>query len=386
MPAPRVLHVITRLTLGGSSEATISQLETLAAAGYRCTLAVGFPESDPETLAYARAQGCALVDVPTLGREVSPVRDLRAVGHLARLMRTLRPTVVHTHTSKAGFVGRLAARLVRVPVVLHQPHGHIFYGYFSARRARAFVALERLAARWSDRLLMLTDRGAQEHLVRRIGRADQFVTVPSGVPVDALRAAAPTRAEARARLGVPDHAYVIAALGRLVPIKGFDLLIDALPAVVAACPATRVLVIGDGPLRGSLEARVAQLRLMDHVRFLGALSEPVHALAAADVLAAPSRNEGMGRALVEAMAIGLPVVAAAVGGIPVVVGEATAGILVPPEDAAALGRALLEVADPACRARLAAGATARAALFSTRETARRLLALYAELAPVGARA
>jgi glycosyltransferase involved in cell wall biosynthesis len=381
MPSrPRVLHVITRLTLGGSSESSIAQIEALTAAGYVCALATGFAESDRDGLASAAARGCRLIDVPTLGREAAPVRDVRALVHLVRVMRRERPGIVHTHTSKAGFLGRLAARLARVPAVIHQPHGHIFYGYYGAGRTRVYMALERLAACWADRLVVLTERGAEEHLARGIGRARQFTTVPSGVPVARLRGLAPRRDEARAGLGLSPSAFVIAALGRLVPIKGFDLLVAALPAVVAALPATHALIIGDGPLRGALEERAAALGMTSHLTITGIRSDVAAVLAAADVFVAPSRNEGMGRALVEAMALGLPVVAAAVGGIPAVVVDGECGRLIPPEDPSALARALIDLGlDPGSRRRLGDAAGRRAEQFSTEQAACRLLAVYAEL-------
>ena len=377
---PRVLHVITRLTLGGSSEASMAQMEALEAAGYGCALAVGLAESEPYMLARATARGCRLIDVRTLGREASPVRDVRALLDLVRVIRRERPAIVHTHTSKAGFVGRLAARLTKVPMVIHQPHGHIFYGYYGAVRTRVYVALERLAARWADRLIVLTDRGAEEHLTRRIGRREQFVTVPSGVPIGRLRADAPPRARARAAFGLPASAFVIAALGRLVPIKGFDLLIEALPEVVAAIPETHALIVGDGPMLAALEARAAVLGMTPYLTFTGVRHDVAIPLVAADVLAAPSRNEGMGRVLVEAMALGLPVVAAAVGGIPAVVVDGACGRLTPPEDPRALACALIELGTDGERRRaFGEAAGRRAELFSTQEAVRRLLAVYADL-------
>jgi hypothetical protein len=163
-----VMHVITRLTMGGSSENTVSTIEALERAGYGNTLATG-PESEGATVADARARGCHVVDVPALGREVRPAHDVAAVLALVRLFHRARPTIVHTHTSKAGFVGRLAARLAGVPVVIHQPHGHIFYGYWGRGRTTLFVGLERAAARWTDALVALTPREVEEHVERGIG-------------------------------------------------------------------------------------------------------------------------------------------------------------------------------------------------------------------------
>jgi hypothetical protein len=185
----RVLHVITRLTLGGAAENTLASMAALAGAGYDGPLAVGLAESDRASAEDARRRGVTLVDVSGLGREVGP-RDLVALAQLVALVRRLRPAIVHTHTSKAGFVGRLAARLARVPAVIHQPHGHIFYGYYGAGRTALYVGLERVAARWTDRIVTLTDRGTDEHLARGIGRRTQYRTVPSGVPTAAPRRAA----------------------------------------------------------------------------------------------------------------------------------------------------------------------------------------------------
>ena len=376
----RVLHPITRLTLGGSSENTIASCVALGRAGYDCILATSFRESDASSLADARRRGCRVVDIPALGREVAPLADLTALAELVRLIRRERPAIVHTHTSKAGFIGRLAAVIARVPAVIHQPHGHIFYGYYSPRRTAVFTVLERQAARWTDRIITLTDRGAQEHLARGIGRAEQYVAVPSGVPTAELRAAAPPRGESRPRLGLDPDAFVVVGLGRLVPIKGFDLLVRALPAVAAQIPSARVVLVGDGAERAHLEAIAAAMGVSERLRLTGETTDVASYLAAADVVAVPSRNEGMGRVIVEAMALGLPVVATAVGGIPDVVTDGECGRLVEPEDVDALAAALIELGrDPALRRKLGEAAVRRAEAFSTAVASEKLLAVYATL-------
>jgi glycosyltransferase involved in cell wall biosynthesis len=375
-----VLHVITRLTLGGSSENTIAQVVSLTRAGYDCSLAVGLAESETDSVADARRRGCAIVDVPALGRELAPFRDVAVLRHLWRLLRARRPAIVHTHSSKAGFIGRLAARLAGVPIVIHQPHGHIFYGYFGAARTGLYLGLERLAARWCDRIIALTDHGIDEHLLRGVGRRAQYVAVPSGVPTAEIRARAPGRAAARARLGVGPDDLVILGVGRLVAIKGFDLLVDALARVRAELPAAHVVLVGDGPQRHRLAARAAEIGVADRVRFVGPSRDVPAYLAAADVLVAPSRNEGMGRVLVEAMALGVPVIGAAAGGIPSVVGRDESGRVIPVDDVGALAGALAELGrDAALRAKLGEAGRARAEQFSLAEAERRLLDLYAGL-------
>jgi len=350
----RTLHVITRLTLGGSAENTLATMLALEAAGYAGSLAVGVAASDAASVNDARRRGATLHDVPGLGREVGP-RDAAALVRLWRLMRAQQPAIVHTHTSKAGFIGRLAARLAGVPVVIHQPHGHIFYGYYGPRRTAFYVALERLAARWTDRIVTLTERGIDEHLVRGIGERAQYRAVPSGV-------------------------FVVVGLGRFVPVKGFDVLITALPTLAAAVPSTCVLLVGDGPERVALEAQAGRLGVRDRLRCTGVTPDIAVCLAAADVLAAPSRNEGMGRALVEGMALGLPVVGSEVGGIPAVIADGETGWLVPPGDAAALAEALVELGrDAALCAKLGAAAAARAEAFSSRVAHAAMRAIYDEL-------
>jgi glycosyltransferase involved in cell wall biosynthesis len=359
-----VVHVITRLTVGGSSENTVSIIEELERFGYASTLVLG-PQSEGPTVEDARRRGCRVVELDGLVREVSPARDVAAVLQLYRLFRRLRPAIVHTHTSKAGFVGRFAAWLAGVPAVIHQPHGHIFYGYWSRPRTAMFVALERLAAHWTDTMIALTPREIEEHVERRIGQARQYAVVPSGVPTRALREGAATRPEARARLGLPANAYVVAGVGRLVPIKGFDLLVGALAELVAQVPDAHVVLIGDGVERGALQAQAAALGVSDRLHITGAVGDVTRLLPGADVLAAPSRNEGMGRVLVEAMALGLPVVGTRVGGIGDVILDGECGLVVPPDDPAALAAALVELGlDAARRAKLGEGARPRAEAFS----------------------
>ena len=378
-----VVHVITRLTVGGSSENTVSMIEELARVGYASTLVLG-PQSEAPTVEDARRRGCRIVQLDGLVREVSPARDLAAVLQLYRLFRRMRPRLVHTHTSKAGFVGRLAARLAGVPAVIHQPHGHIFYGYWSRPRTAVFVALERLAAHWTDTLVALTPREVGESLERSIGRAAQYAVVPSPVPTQALRQAAPSRAAARARLGLSPDAYVVAGVGRLVPIKGFDLLVAALPALAARVPGARVLLVGDGVEREALQARAVALGVAGRLQLCNAVTDVIGVLAAADVLAAPSRNEGMGRVLVEAMALGLPVVGTRVGGIADVIVDGECGLVVPPEDPEALAEALVDLGlDAARRRKLGEGAPPRAEAFSTPVAAGAMRAVYDALARAG---
>ena len=309
-----VMHVITRLTVGGSSENTVSMIEQLEKYGYTATLVLG-PQSEEPVVEDARLRGCRIVELDGLVREVSPARDVAAVLQLYRLFRRARPAIVHTHTSKAGFVGRMAAWLAGVPAVIHQPHGHIFYGYWSRARTAMFVGLERIAAPWTDTILALTPREIEENLERGIGRrravrgGAERRADPGAARRGAVAGGGPAEAGAAGR-------RVRGGRGRaLVPIKGFDLLVAALAEVLTRVPDTHLLLIGDGVERGALEAQAAALGVAERLHITGSVSDVTPLLPAADVLAAPSRNEGMGRVLVEAMALGLPAVGTRVGGI-----------------------------------------------------------------------
>jgi len=374
--------VITRLSLGGSTENTVLSVVGLARVGHDCLLVAGATGSEPAVVRAALDRGCRVELLPSLVRELAPGRDLRALAGLVGLFRRERPELVHTHTSKAGFLGRLAARLARVPTVVHTPHGHVFYGgYYGSALTAAFVQLERIAARWTDRIVVLTERGAEEHLARGVGRPGQYVAIPSGVDTEALRARAPGRGAARAALGLPPDARVVVGIGRLVPVKGFDVLVGSIPEVAGRVPALRVLLVGDGPERSRLEARARLLGVEAHLAIAGAREDVVPYLAAADLFAAPSRNEGMGRALVEALALGVPVVGTEVGGIPSVLDGGRYGTLVPPDDPTALARALLELLeDPARRATLGRAGPARAEEFTVEVMTTRITGMYRSLA------
>jgi glycosyltransferase involved in cell wall biosynthesis len=376
----KVLHVITRLTLGGSAENTIDSVVALERAGYDVILATGGEAEEIEVVESARARGCRIVPVPALVRNLRPLHDLRALWSLFGLIRLERFQIVHTHTSKAGFVGRVAAWLARVPVIVHTPHGHVFWGYFSLAYTRLFVWLERLAARLTDRLVMLTEGELEDHGLRKVGRPEQYVVIPSGVNLDKVRLEAPSREVARLRLGVGPEALLVAGAGRLIAIKGFQTLIGAFPAVAGAVPAARLVIAGEGPLRGALLEEARALGVSDRVEIKEGVDGVWTVLSAGDLVVVPSLNEGMGRVVVEAMALGRAVVASAVGGIPTVVIDGETGLLVPPEDPEALARAVIELLKSAeRRALMGEAGRRRAEEFSLPVMERRLLDLYRDL-------
>jgi len=285
--------------------------------------------------------GVAVFQVPPLVREINPVLDAWAIFALWRMLCRVRPEIVHTHTSKAGAVGRLAARLAGIPVVIHTPHGHLFYGYYGRFLSSLVCFGERFLARLTDRIVTLTNRGAEEHVRYKIAGQQKFVTIHGGNSLAPFRSMRVNATFKRRELGLPPEGPIVGTVGRLVPIKGHTWLLRAVPRVLAEFPQACVVLIGDGPLRGELKELTAELGISPHVVFLGTRHDIPECLAALDLFVLPSLNEGMGRALVEAMAVGCPVVATCVGGIPDVVTDGATGLLVPPRDDRALADAIL---------------------------------------------
>jgi glycosyltransferase involved in cell wall biosynthesis len=337
-----------------------------------------------------------LVEIPGLARAVRPWRDLKALLAIRRLLRRERFDVVHTHTSKAGALGRLAVALggrpgaphrpkgapPALPLVVHQPHGHLFYGYYGVLGTALLVLAERLLAPLADVQITLSWRGAEEHLSRRIGRPEQFRVVRSGIDLTPFRRARSGRAERRSRLGYAPDEFVVGALGRLEPIKGMEDLLEGFLKAAATRPRLRLLLGGDGPSRERLLDRARRTPFADRVTIGGSWVDPREVLPALDLFAFPSRNEGMGRALVEAMACGLPVVASAVGGVPEVLEEGGAGLLIPPADPDAVALAIGRLADDqAAAAALARRARARSVAFGAGRMVHALLRVYLEAAP-----
>ena len=336
----RVLHIITRLDVGGSTENTLISATRMPRGEFASALISGRTVSPPPRLAETlRAANVRWFEVPSLLRPVRIPNDGWTLWRLWRLIRALRPEIVHTHSSKAGFLGRLAARLAGVPHILYTPHGHVFQGYFSPAATRAFVRLERLAARWTDRVITLTDAEADQHRALGIGHAKQFVTIPSGIDLDAA------------------------------------------PGILEQFPETRFVLVGDGEMRPALEAQARALGVADRVIFTGFREDVPSLLAGMDIVVLPSLNEGMGRVLVMAMALGKPIVATRVGGVPELLLDGAAGRLVPPGDSVALGGALRDLLlDPAQTTAFAEAGRRRSARYGAQAMVDALAQLYREVA------
>jgi glycosyltransferase involved in cell wall biosynthesis len=378
----RVLRVIARLNVGGPALHTTLLTERLDPRRYDARLVTGTEE--PGEGNYLALHGKAperVIVLPTLGREVRGVADGVTLAALVRLMRRVRPHVVHTHTAKAGTLGRLAARLARVPVVVHTYHGHVFHGYFSPARARIFLGVERTLARWTDCLLAVSETVRRELLALGVGSPARFRVVPLGLDLDRYRGTDAARGSLRGELGLPPEAPVVTIVARLVPIKAHEVFLEAARRVHQALPASRFLIVGDGERRAALEALAADLGLGTSVRFLGWRRDLERVYADATVVALTSRNEGSPVSLIEAMAAGRPIVAARVGGVPDLVEDGVTGCLVPPDDPGALAAALVTLLQNSERCRTLGQAARERVVpaFAAERLVADVDALYAEL-------
>ncbi|MBP8984552.1 MAG: glycosyltransferase family 4 protein [Syntrophobacterales bacterium] len=383
----KVIHVITRFDKGGSAENTFltvigldkHKYDVLLVKGLSVESAMGEEERKAVDRSLARAEqaGVRITTVPDLVRDIRPVKDWRAFWELVKIFREERPHIVHTHTSKAGFIGRWAAWLSKVPLIVHTPHGHVFWGYFNRPTSLLYVLLERWTARITDRIVVLTDQEKKDHLLFRIAPEDKFAVIHSGVDLDRFRSVCLDAARIKEDLGIPTFAVVIGTIGRLTPIKGHRFLIEAARGILAEWPDTVFLFLGDGELAEALRSLATRLGVSGSVRFLGWRPDVAEILPAVDMFVFPSLNEGMGRAVVEAMALGKPVVASRVGGIIDIVRDGENGILVSPADADELAAAIkLLISDPATRERLGEEGKRRVLLYDAERMVQRIDGLY----------
>lgn len=374
-----MLRVITRLNVGGPAIQAVLLSTRLDPGRFESVLVAGTESaSEGNMIELGRLDAPpALRRVSALGREISPLDDLRALGSLIRLMREFKPDIVHTHLAKAGTLGRIAARIAGVPVVIHTYHGTVFRGYFGSLRSRLFLDIERAIARVTTRLIAITAGQRRDLIALGIGSEAKVVEIPLGLEL-APFIDAPSRAKARTVLSLTLDEPVVAIVARLVPIKDVALFLRALAQISSSATG---LIVGDGEERASLEAQAAALGIASRCRFLGWRRDVRSIYAAADVVVLTSRNEGSPVSIIEAMAAGRAVVCTDVGGVADVVTPGVSGVLVTYGDADALAAAIDRLlGDPELRERL--GAEARRAVYPRYDVSRLvtdIAALYTSL-------
>ncbi|MCC6348648.1 MAG: glycosyltransferase family 4 protein [Candidatus Eisenbacteria bacterium] len=378
----RVLHVITRMIVGGAQENTMLSCALVDPVRFPSVLLTG-PETgvEGELHGEAAARGVTVRVEPHLVRRLSPWHDLRALWRIYRLLRRERFDVVHTHSSKAGILGRLAARLAGVPIVVHTVHGWSFNDH-QPRYVRAlYVQLERWCAPLASALVVVGTPDQAAGVALGIGRPDQYELIRSGIEIEAYRDVALDRAGARERLGLPAEAFVFGSVGRLGEQKSPLDLLRAFERVAGACPGAQLVYVGDGPQRNALIAAIERAGLAGRVHLAGLRRDVPELLRAFDVFVLASRWEGLPRVFPQAMAAGLPIVATRVDGAPDAVIPGETGWLVEVGDVEGLARRMTELAnDGGTAARMGAAGRARVDPFSATRMVRQLEALYTRLA------
>ncbi|MGI9540223.1 MAG: glycosyltransferase [Miltoncostaeaceae bacterium] len=372
-PPRRVLRVIGRLNVGGPAIQAITLSDLLAPRGYETLLVRGAETEREGTMDHlAEELGVKPRLLAALQRELDPLGDLRATLTLRKVIRRERPDVLHTHTAKAGTVGRAAAFLSgrrRPRLVVHTFHGHVLSGYFSARRERFFAATERFLARHTDVLVAVSHEVRRDLLERGIGRPEQILVIPLGFDLSRFDLPPGERERAGARmrreLGVPRGAPLVTVAARMVPIKRLDVFLEAARMVANARPDVHFCLAGDGELHAELRRHAAVGALGTRLSWPGFVRDTPGLYAASDLVMLTSDNEGTPVSLIEALASGVPVVATDVGGVPTVVRHGDTGLLAPKGDAGGLAREALRVLGDAEEARrlAAAGRTDALARF-----------------------
>jgi glycosyltransferase involved in cell wall biosynthesis len=377
----KVLRVIDRLNVGGPAIHAVLTTHGLDRARFSTLLVTGSIEPGEADMGYLLDEyGVTPALIPSLGRELRPLRDLATAWRLYRLMRRERPDVVHTHKAKAGAIGRVVALLAGVPVRVHTFHGHVFSGYFGAAKTRAFIAIERLLARATTRLVALS-RGLVDELAERyqIAPAEKFTIVPLGFDLGPFAAAEQHRGRLRARLGVDGDTRLVGIVGRMVPVKDHATFVAAAARLAQGRDDVRFVFVGGGELEAAVRADLLRHGLDGRAHLLGWTRELAPIYADLDVLALSSVNEGTPVALIEAMAAGVPVAATAVGGVPDLLAHGARGELAPPRDPGALAAAIARALEPDARARAARIRGDIVARFDAARLCADLAALYEQL-------
>lgn len=342
----RVSHAITRLIVGGAQENTVSTVLGLLDRGIETELISG-PTAGAEGSLEGEFAGRAgaLIFQESLVRPVAPWRDLKATLELTQRYRKTRPDIVHTHSGKAGFVGRWAAKRAGVRCIVHTIHGPSFGPFQGARENFIYTAAEKYVGRFTTHFISVAQAMTDQYLAAGIGRADQYTRIFSGFVLEPFLAVRPD-AKMRERLGFGAGDFVIAKLARLFELKGHADLFDAAPRIVEKIPNAKFLLIGDGPWRDKFEERAKHPALQGRVVFAGLVPpmEVPKLLAAADVVAHLSYREGLPRALSQALAAGLPVVAYDCDGSNEVCLEGRTGFLIAKKDWGALADRLARLA------------------------------------------
>jgi glycosyltransferase involved in cell wall biosynthesis len=379
------MRVIARLNMGGPALHVSYLTRGLQTRGYDTTLLAGELARGEDSMAFVADElGVDYVRVPHLHREISPIHDPVSIKYLVEEIRRVRPHILHTHTAKAGAVGRIAALLAgdaRPPIIVHTFHGHVLRGYFDPVRTQLFRETERTLATHTTRLIAVGPQVRDDLVALGVAGPEKFSVIRLGIDLDARVLAGEGRSDLRRLFGVPAERFVVGWIGRMTAIKRVPDVLAAFANLRARGIEATLCLVGDGPEREPAERLAHELGIGRDVLFVGYQRDVAPYYSFFDALVLASANEGTPVVAIEALAAETPVVSTRVGGVPDVVTEGEDGLLVDPGDVAALAGALeLFARDPELRARF--GAAGRAAVVP-RYRVTRLVddvdALYREL-------
>ena len=349
----RVMRIIARMNVGGPAVQVSGLMRTLDPKQFDHRLYTGYCADHEADYLDTQAPDVQALRVEGLGRALKPGDDARALATLVREIRDFRPHIIHTHTAKAGVLGRTAAKIANTgSALVHTFHGHLLHGYFSPTKTKAVIAVERALARTSERLVAVGPQVRDDLLAAGIGTPEKFVIIPPGLVLPP----GPTKADARAQLGLPEHVSVIGFIGRLTNIKRPDRFAEVVRAVHTQRPDVHFVVAGAGDQAETLRTATTDLP----VSMLGWRDDVETVLAACDAVLLTSDNEGTPLSLIQAAMAGLPVVASDVGSVQDVVINGETGWLAAPTTDALAAATLEMLADPAEAAKRAAAAQLRA--------------------------
>lgn len=379
----KILRIIARLNVGGPAIQVLTLTRALNNERFETLLLHGqLADGEADMTQYRGLDVPQRVLVPELGRELNPIKDISTLFKLIKIIRRERPDIVHTHTAKAGAVGRAAAAICRVPVIVHTFHGHVFHGYFSKRKTSLFVAVEKLLARVTTKIITISM--LQKNEIRAILKApeDKFTVIPLGFDLEKFKSCREQCAgRLRAACGIPAAAPVVSIVGRITAIKNHALFLKAARMVADQRPDARFVVVGDGEDRPACEALARELKLEDNVIFAGWWEDVAAVYADTNVTALTSDNEGTPVCVIESLSAGVPVAATEVGGVADVVRHGIDGLLAPPGDANAVAAHILDLLNEPERARAmgASGSEAMLKRFSQKRLIDDIVNLYSVL-------
>ncbi len=341
----KIMRIIARLIIGGPTIHVVLLNSILNNEIFESVLVCGSPNpGEKPMLDFALEHNIKPVAIPEIvGEATFKPRDVKALAKLFRLIRQERPHIVHTHTAKAGFVGRLAARLAGVPIILHTYHGHVLHGYYSPLKTWALRRMEQVLGYFTDCVIAVSKQVKQDLVSYGVASPEKIAVIPLGFDLESFLSCQIYRGELRRELGLSDTFKLVGIVGRIFPIKNHRLFLDAAARVLAGEPAACFIIVGDGVLRSEMERHAGELGIADKVIFTGWRRDLPRIYADLNALVVSSDNEGTPVSVIEAMASGVPVVGTKVGGVPDLITDGETGYLVPPRDPDGLANAILRL-------------------------------------------